>query len=136
MSAKESLGQKVVIWTTLGCMIPGFILMASGAMQLISQAVIWMRQGEWHPLPAVLLFGPKQDWPVLRFVPDLYWGDGFTEWLTSPADWRGIAQFLLWFLNWFPSPLFCVVVGFVVLLLPLWIMQRLADEIALWRKTA
>lgn len=132
LSLVQRFVQRVFTWAAVASAVPGLLLVLMGVGQFVEQLLYWMRNGEWFPLPAVLLFGPKQNLPILRLVPDLYWSTSFIDWLTWPNDWRGIAHIVSGVLYFFSSPVVCAALGMVVAALPALMVGTIGGDLVEW----
>ncbi len=84
---------------------PGAVLAAAGAAVLARQAVTWLTQGVWTPVPLAFL------------VPYLPGAVG--SWLAAPRSWPGFPTAAPWSLGDIPLWLFLVGAG-VLLFIGLW----------------
>ena len=91
---------------------PGAVLAAAGAAVLARQAVTWLTQGVWTPVPLAFL---------APYLP------GAVEaWLGAPRSWPGFPTAAPWALGDIPLWLFLVGAG-VLLFIALW--APLADAV-------
>ena len=84
---------------------PGAGLAAAGAAVLARDAVTWLTQGVWTPVPLAVL---------ARYLPD-----AVVSWLAAPRSWPGFPRAAPWSLGDIPLWLFLVVAG-VLLFIVLW----------------
>ncbi len=84
---------------------PGAVLAAAGAAVLARQAVTWLTQGVWTPVPLAFLAA--------------YLPGAVGSWLVAPRSWPGFPTAAPWSLGDIPLWLFLVGAG-VLLFIALW----------------
>jgi len=75
----------------------GILFIITGVLIFGGQIFAYLKSGEWHELPFLLLaiFGP----------------DSFVSWLENPKSWIGFHKIVYWLLKVIPISLFLIVVG-------------------------
>jgi hypothetical protein len=134
-SAKQSIEQQVFGWIGIAAIAPGTALAICGVLQFGNQVLLWARTGQWIALPAYLLFEERMAVPEYRFIPDLFWGRGFIDWLLAPQDWVGISKIVAAVLSSLSSPLVCFFGGLALIFAAMWALDWLATSMKTWTKS-
>lgn len=80
--------------------------MLAGPGLLAFQAFVWLKTGNWMPLPLseLLQYLPDNIAPIMR---------PFVRWLSSPHDWIGVHRLVAWILD-LPLSAAAMIIGGII----------------------